>query len=176
MFQQERQNYQLLFTDNAEALPLIAALRVEELAINNNKKPSDIFNNLKIHINDKDDSWEICNFRNLHYLDESMLYSQSDCKGIELQLFKFLTFAEDTNHFLQTITTNHFAWWPYLFCAQIQILCEVLKISPCEILYLFGISFVGNTEDLWENFQWKRLLQADSIIVSLHSNTRIFEN
>lgn len=159
-----------------EALIYGIAIRTEYLAKYENKKPSSIFSTLKIDIPKINDSWDDCDFRIHHYFDESLIKPLSETDDFELQITKILTFAKDTNQFLQTITTNQFANWPYLFCAQLQILCEKLKISPYEILYMFGISFVGNKTDSWDNFQWKYQLQADSIVVSLHSKHHIYSN
>ena len=41
---------------------------------------------------------------------------------------------------------------------------------------MFGIAFVGEETDSWDNFQWKYLLKAVSINVSLHPKFNTYEN
>ncbi len=167
---------QFWIISHIEAIPLAVSLRAERLSLNEDKNPSSLFSLLKIHISNEDDNWEKCNFRNSHFFDESMLEYFSESGGLELQISKVLRLAKDSNQYLQTITTEQFTNWPYLFCAQLQILCEGLQITPYEVLYMFGIAFVGEETDSWDNFQWKYLLKADSIVVSLHSKLNTYEN
>ena len=167
---------QFWIISQGEIIPLAIGLRVESLLLNEGKNPSSLFSLLKIYISNEHDNWDKCNFRNYHYIDQSMLLHFSESSGLELQISKILRFAEESNQYLQTITTEHFTNWPYLVCGQLQILCEALQISPYEVLYMFGIAFVGEETDSWDNFQWKYLLKAVSINVSLHPKLNTYEN
>ena len=166
----------ILVVDDSELLTLTIATRVEELALKEKILRLSLFSNLKIHIPKSKNKWKLCDFRTHHYLDVSMLKVLPDTQGIDIQICEILEIAERSKQCLQTISTNRPSNWPYLFCAQLQILCEVIGISPKEILYLFGIIFSGDKEDLWKNFQWKYQLQAESIVVSLHSKNHIYSN
>lgn len=167
---------QFWIISESEIIPLAISLRAEKSSLNEGNNPSSLFSLLKIYISNEHDSWEKCNFRNSHYFDESMLAYISESSGFQLQISKVLRFAENSNQYLQTITTKQFTNWPYLFCAQLQVLCEGLQISPYEVLYMFGIAFVGEEKDSWDNFQWKYLLKADWIVVSLNTKSNTYEN
>lgn len=159
-----------------ELAPLLGASRIEQICKTKNFNPSYIFDPLNIALPKNLDSWDDINYRNHHYLDITSIKLVEDIEGLNLQPEEFLNIIKGSNSFLPRITALNYSDWPYLLFAQLQLFGEMYKLKPSEILCLFAISFPEHLQDSWNNFNWKKLLRQESIILTFNQTFKIFEN
>ena len=161
---------------NAELLNITIAERVQRMAVLEDVKPSKILNALNIQVPKDKDSWDYFDYSINHYLDLSNLNILSDRAGIDIQIYDMLDFFQGANSFLPKISSQNLSNWPYLFCAQLQLYCEELSISPSSVMCLFALFYSGNDLLSWDRLGWKHLLKEEMIVVNLRNQPNIYKN
>tara|TARA_B100000886_G_C20405072_1_gene484376 strand:- start:327 stop:866 length:540 start_codon:yes stop_codon:yes gene_type:complete len=159
-----------------QLLILAIAERIQRMAVSEGVKPSRILRNLNIEVPKKSDSWEYFNYTKNHFLDYSCLNISSDTEGLDIQISDILNFFDGAKYLLQKISSKQLSSWPYLFCAQLQIFCEIQSISPKTAMCLFALVYSGNKSISWDILGWKYLLNTEKIIVGLDSQINTYDN
>ena len=169
-------NQELWKIPYSELLILAIAERVQRMAVCADIKPSTILNSLKVEVPKEKDSWDFFDYSHHHYFDFSHLKILTEREGIDLQINDILEFLEGADYYLQKISTPKLSNWPYLFCAQLQLICEKQSIAPSTVMCLFALIYSGKESLTWNSLGWKYLLRPEIIIVDLDNQINIYDN
>ena len=84
----------------------------------------------------------------------SLISTESTTADLILDLFSSASYG------LPLIKPYKLYDWPFLICAQIQLICETKQICPSEALAIFGITFDNSCPDSWDSFPWKYSIET----------------
>ena len=171
-FEQSISKEGALLIKEVDIIPSVVGNRTMTMAKEKNLQPSALLNPAQIVLDCHSDSWNIFDMNSSHFLDFKLLKIYSDTKALELSVDLITYYFNDSDGILPVMKCNHPPDWPYLFLAQLQRLSEVRGISPSEALFIFGIIYVGEQRDCWDNFNWVSFIHPLHVTVSLacHGN------